>query len=293
MKRAAFLFGSGISYASDAPTLDRITDAILSQGWYESDYPNSFSFLVHSALLLIHWAVFDKLWPIQRPKGIEVLSSVANTAQQTDIFSLNHDLLIERQLEQSGIVFSDGFSQKIGDVLRFNGSWKDEDSVRLYKLHGSLDWYPFAFPDGIHQFAKLIRTTDPYDCKDNDGNYLSPQNSVPLFLTGTIGKDRRYTIGFVGELFRRFHARLGSHRTLICCGYGWKDKGINNYLTQWLHDAHKKRVVILHGGSLDTLNGTRFWSSKWANDERDGKLVVVSKWLSDCGVEDLEPFFEN
>ncbi len=259
----------------------------------EEGYPTPFSFLVHSAILMIRWTVYSRLWSVQDPKGIEVLSSAAKSVQQADIFSLNHDLLIERQLELAKINFSDGFSETIGDVIRFNESWKDEDSVRLYKLHGSLDWYRFGFPDGISSFARLAQKPDPRDCKDSDGNDLMPQIFDPFFLTGTVGKDRLYSIGLPGEIFRQFHARLKNHRTLICCGYGWRDKGINNYLHQWLHDNQNRRVVILHGGSLDTLKETRFWHLRWAPDEAAGKLIVVPKWLSDCKVADLEPFFEN
>ena len=104
-------------------------------------YPNAFARLVHSAILLINWGVFHLLCPAKTPIGMEALTSVAKATQQTDTFSLNHDLLIERQLELNGIPFADGFSENDGDVVKFNWSWNSDISVRLYKLHGSLDWY--------------------------------------------------------------------------------------------------------------------------------------------------------
>jgi hypothetical protein len=271
----------------------------LYQGQDANNYPNAFAQLVHSGILLIDWCVFHSLWPAEIPKGMEVLTSVAKAIQQMDIFSLNHDLLIERQLEQNGIVFSDGFSEKVGDVLRFNWSWNSGTPVNLYKLHGSLDWYRFTFPGGMFQFAKVPRKVDPRRCRDSDGNNLYLPNQVPLLLIGTLGKERLYGVGLVAEFFLQFRSRLANHQTLICCGYGWGDKGINNRLNQWLYDSVKNRIVILHKGSLDELKQKRFWSkrgswsNRWNECEQSGQVVVVPKWLSDCTLNDLEPFFDN
>lgn len=270
--------------------------ANLYEGQANGGLPNSFAFLAYSATLLIRWGVFDMLWPIQKPKGLDVLTSCAMQVEQMDIFSLNHDLLIERQFEQSGIIFSDGFSEKRGDVFRFNSSWNDKSRVRLYKLHGSLDWYPFVFLDGdtqLRQFAKVPQDIDPKHCKDYNGNDLFPQNAVPLVLIGTTGKDRLYSIGFVGEMFRQFHARLNEHETLICCGYGWKDKGINNYLNQWLGNSPKKRIVIFHKGSIDDLRQTQYWKKHWTEYEQQKKVVLITKWLCDCAFGDIEVFSDG
>jgi hypothetical protein len=124
---------------------------------------------------------------------------------------------------------------------------------------------------------------------------LSLLNPVPLFLTGATGKERIYGVGFVGEFFIQFHSRLASYHTLICCGYGWADKGINNRLNQWLFNSTENRIVILHKGPVDELKRKRFWSqgNRWAQFEQAGKIVVVPQWLSDCSLNDLEPFFDN
>jgi hypothetical protein len=391
MKRAAFLFGSGISLPSGAPGVCEITDAILNRGWrndgndndprfsqngtessgeakraqeflrilknyidphlrrrenrgshYEDIYAaavqilqdemceivnpmlcgsvcdiknlaaalyqgrnkddlprpftDQFTFLVYIAHLLISWGVLDVLWPIETPKGLETLTSCAKGTDQMDIFSLNHDMLIEQQLKQNEIPFSDGFSDKRGDVLRFNWSWKNEKRVRLYKLHGSLDWYPFAFPENEHQskrdFAKVSREVKPDKCKDSKGTNLELLNPLPLFLAGTVTKDRLYGIGFLRELFCQFHASLNEHQTLICCGYGWKDKGINNAVTQWLGTSNENRIVILqNNGSPDKLKQSQYWSTHW--NRQGHKVVVFPKWFSECTLNDLQPFFDK
>jgi len=51
----------------------------------------------------------------------------------------------------------------------------------------------------------------------------------------------------------------------------------------------------LHNGPVDELKQKRFWShgNRWAQFEQADKIVVVPKWLSDCSLNDLEPFFDN
>jgi hypothetical protein len=399
MKRAAFLFGSGISLASDAPSVKTISDALLYQGWHDEgefrfsrsdtgstgtalraqkflrilksyidthlilrenrdahyedlyaaamqifedetlgnvepmlrhsvaeirssvaslyqdqeagNYLNAFARLVHSGIRLIHWGVYHLLWPAETPVGMEAISSVAKATQQMDIFSLNHDLLIERQLESSGQLFADGFSEKDGDVTKFDWSWNSHIPIHLYKLHGSLDWYRLTCPGGVDQFAKVPRNVDPRKCQNaaGDGLVLQPTNEVPLLLIGTTGKEQLYGAGIIGEIFLPFLLRLREHRTLICCGYGWSDKGINKRLCQWVQNSGKQnlgknRIVILHDSTvepLDKLKQKQFWSkkdrqgSRWDNWEQSGQLVVVPKWLDSPGLtlSDLEPFFDD
>jgi len=383
MKRAAFLFGSGISRLSQAPMVGDISEALLNRGWHDEgnfrfspisaestgtarsaqeflrvlknyidphlrlrenreahyedlyaaamrifqdeiseivdpmlrhsviairssakilhqdqkpeNYPDAFAQLVHSAILLIHWSAYQLISSAETPVGMEVLTSVAKATRQMDIFSLNHDLLIERQLEQSRIQFSDGFSEKVGDVIRFNWSWNNYQPVRLYKLHGSLDWYRFIYPGAVAQFAKVRKGVDPRNCQDGDGNDLYLPNPVPLLLIGTNGKERLYGVGFVGEFFYEFRNRLAEHQTLICCGYGWCDHGINNRLSQWLFNSRKNRIIILHKDPLDKLMEKRFWSDKDFLKQcmQSGQVMAIPKWLSDCTLIDLEPFFDD
>lgn len=265
------------------------------EGRDANGYPNAFARLAHMGTLLIHWGVFHLLSPARAPVGMDVVNSVAKAVEELDIFTVNHDLLLENQLKQAGIQFTDGFSEKIGDVLRFNWSWNEKISVRLYKLHGSLDWYQFGFPGGIIQFGKVPTKCDPSKCKDADGEDLFLRNPTPLILIGTTGKERLYGVGFVGEVFLQFHNRLLTYHTLICCGYGWADTGINNRVNQWLMNRTENRVIILHGGSLDELKQKRFWSknNRWEHFKSMGKVIVVPKWLSDCTLADLERFFDK
>ena len=161
--------------------------------------------------------------------------------------------------------------------------------MRLYKLHGSVDWYRFSFPT----FVQFGKASDPDHCKNADGTPLSLLDPKPLFLTGTTVKEQLYGVTVVGELFSEFRTRLRAHHTLICCGYGWSDKGINTRLRQWLYDAPQNRIVILHNDSSDDLRLKRFWYWYWEDFEKAGKVTVVPRWLSQCSLADLEPYFDS
>lgn len=65
-------------------------------------------------------------------------------AELYNIFTLNHDLLIEKVLLEQAVHFNFGFSEPDRDQAR---QWlpdlfdESEPRVRLFKLHGSLNWY--------------------------------------------------------------------------------------------------------------------------------------------------------
>ena len=373
-KRAAFFFGSGISFDSGAPTVDQLTEAVFRSGWeahtdlrffpipsrstgeaervqeflrilqahitphlrereernpnYEDLYDaavqivsdetaeivnpliaeasasvrkatehlfrdqrahiddNRYASLADRASDLVQWAVFHEIGKARQPVGLDVIPGIAAATEELDIFSLNHDLLIERELGQRRIAFADGFGERWGDALRFNWSWNEPGTkVRLYKLHGSIDWYLFRSKQNVDQFGKI--RADPDHCRDENGNRLSLLQPQPRFLTGTTVKERSYAITVTGECFAELRKRLTTHRVLICCGYGWGDKGINVRINQWVRDAPENKLVILHKGSTDELKAKRFWLFKWDAYERTGKLSVIPKWLSECTVSDF------
>jgi hypothetical protein len=113
-----------------------------------------------------------------------------------------------------------------------------------------------------------------------------------MFLTGTTVKEQAYGVSLFGEFFAAFHDYLNAHHTLICCGYGWADKGINIRLHQWLRNAEANRVVILHNDPEDILAHRRFWRFKWDRFEKAAKIIVIKKWLNECSLTDLEPWLD-
>ncbi len=204
---------------------------------------------------LIHCAVMHRLLKLEQPTGMDAITEVAQSTEELDIFTLNHDLLIERQFEKAKVAIADGFVQRNAKARRFTGVWKGR-KVRLYKLHGSIDSYPCEFTNGWQQFARV--KGNPERLSQATRGRVRPINLFPFLFVGTTEKERRYGVGVPGEIFFEVHRRLKTHQRLICCGYGWSDNGINNRLGQWVQRSNKNKLIVLHGDSVDQLKQRQF-----------------------------------
>lgn len=260
----------------------------------DDDYPpgaeDRFSTLAERATDFIQWVVFHELRRASKPQGLSVLQDVAKIAKVVDIFTLNHDCLVEKTLCLAGFSPRDGFGKPKGERRVFSGKWGGKNGVCLLKLHGSIDWFSFRRSDGTDEYASVTGSVE--HLKDEDGLRLSLLDSKPLFLTGTTVKERSYGTGLTGDIFAEFRSRLPHHKTLICCGYGWGDGGINRRIGEWfVKDDH--RLVILHEGRLDErLRATSFGRDLKAH-QRTKKIIVIKKWLDRCNIGDLEPYFDT
>jgi hypothetical protein len=108
------------------------------------------------------------------PKGFELLQDVASAPalDQLDIVTLNHDTLVEQFLTSRRIAFTDGFGLPDGDVRWSEDATYDVPSrVRLFKLHGSVNWYNFLTP-GRSRTAILL-SKDAAIVQDGQGALIA------------------------------------------------------------------------------------------------------------------------
>ena len=170
------------------------------------------------------------------------------------INTLNHDLFLESLNHTDALSgnLSDGF-QELGSP--FYGGMEDGSKIRLsffkgiyntnfrlYKLHGSLDQYPFHLMNGgkIDSYIKIkygIGVTDLYkEIPDRDGEltYINDFiNYFPDFLSGTTSKILRYSDPVYYELiFKHFETNLRASEILVLVGYGCRDSEINNIISE-------------------------------------------------------------
>lgn len=126
--------------------------------------------------------------------------------------------------------------------------------IRLFKLHGSLDYVPFyrevengfMIPDkyvkikwgmGADNIMKSRKSKIGYD--------FSPFEYHADFLTGTTSKIQRYNEPLLfKKLFKRFKKNLRQAEKLIIIGYGCKDEGINEIIKEYFDYNHKQAFII-------------------------------------------------
>lgn len=165
-----------------------------------------------------------------------------------DIFTLNHDLLLEKVLELNGLTYSKGFNTENSPIAHnnlsvpfFNNIFNE--NIRVHKLHGSLDFYQFRhYEDSEGMF---LQPTGKYDYYMTT-NYLTKHNSVrinpetkeviqdyncdivPKFITGTKKMEIiKYDILYK-QLFQNFVEAIEKSDNLLISGYSFSDEHLNS-----------------------------------------------------------------
>ena len=123
---------------------------------------------------------------------------------------------------------------------------KNEPKLRLYKLHGSINWCRIRNKDNPLYSQQIVIATDPDCAKDEKGNYLTLLDERS-FLMGTFNKMLDYIAKDIFlQLFCIFRQRLYSGFRLIVSGYSFGDRGINSVLIYWLLSSENNSLLIIH-----------------------------------------------
>jgi len=192
-----------------------------------------------------------------------------------NVHTLNHDLLFDymaRNVSGMWDYFTDGFSEmesnyygelshasKIDNELLHKHykvrvpifTNKYNNRLRLFKLHGSVDYYSLYLQEDRKQMmvkrdygvGEIYR--ERFNPRKENFDYDRPfYRSEPSYLTGTTNKIKRYGDYFYDNLFVHFSKNLQESEQLIVIGYGFKDQGINDFLEADFLSLGKKIMVI-------------------------------------------------
>lgn len=173
------------------------------------------------------------------------------------VHSLNHDIFFEQFRNSEWIKgdFSDGF-EELGSpyFTKYNEKYmvrlrqftnKFGKKINLFKLHGSIDQYPFKIEGkGTDNYVKVIENFQPtslYKEIKNCGkfDYINDwTNYHSHFLSGTTSKILEYNEPiYYKKIFRHFKSNLKKSQKLIIIGYGGGDEKINQLLlTNYKYD---------------------------------------------------------
>lgn len=174
--------------------------------------------------------------------------------KKVEIFSLNHDTLIEQILDKKKIKYSDGFKEDDLKIKIWNKkSFNNKSKINLYKLHGSINWYQFYRKDKKEWFVGSVPThiKNLDHIKDtNNSNLLRIKRRG--ILVGTFNKIFNYLADVFILLNFKFYETLSDFNYFVISGYSFGDKGINLYIRRFMNSGNNKKLVIIDpdGGKL-------------------------------------------
>lgn len=175
-----------------------------------------------------------------------------------DIFTTNYDLLLEQALEDSAIPYFDGF---VGSRNPFFDLKAIEDNeipkhwTRLWKIHGSLNWYKAD--------SKIHRST---------GIKIDSVNS-PLIYPSHLKYDQSRKMPYLALLDHLTRSIKNDSSVLITSGYSFNDNHINDaMLNALIANPSSMVVALLYGKLSDYPNAISMAKSRpniglWALDE--------------------------
>jgi hypothetical protein len=205
---------------------------------------------------------------------------IGNNVQTTfRIFTLNHDLLLERYLQQHEIDAYLGFEPHKGHaqgaVFSFSRDRFSKCRVSLLKLHGSINWWR-------HRYTRARKRNNPWPdefigVRLKSAVGIEQMDDTPLILAGTFNKILQYSSAVFLQLLAEFQYTLLCADRLVVCGYGFGDKGINSLLASWMSANTKRSLFVVgpHPFDPDRCRGAIAGKvDMWSNEDR---LHVVAK----------------
>lgn len=207
-------------YIVPAPLVGNWNSRITSWEYRDEKIFSRFLDFIYRCLL-DEWTTFDVEKARQLLQPLRSLIS-AEEDFECSIFSLNYDLIFETvfNTEHERLV-DDGFSQG-----RWTGDFADPHSsakVKLFKLHGSKDWY--------------------FDDSEENVKQHRPDGMKPLIVFGSGPKLQSYD-PFLSML-AEFRETLKEATLFVVIGYSFQDKYINNILIQSLGSGLNKKMIVV------------------------------------------------
>ena len=173
-----------------------------------------------------------KEWLTTPPTGniryLECFRDIARTFEHIDVFTLNYDLCLETALKTAEVGFTCGFTSTGWNTDEFS---KPDLKVRIYKLHGSLDWYTDVEDRTI--YSTLCPPQDRVPAYDLN----------PLLIFGA-GNKMKSVDPFL-HLSYTFAERVKSANIVTVVGYAFGDDYVNDILLQGFHRDSRKRMVVV------------------------------------------------
>ncbi|MCX6969247.1 MAG: SIR2 family protein [Verrucomicrobia bacterium] len=217
----------------------------------------------------------------QAAKAFIALDSAleSHSSKKVRFFSLNHDLLLEKYLKKTGLVFYDGFAPidgvDHGRRFDFNRQGFETSAVALLKLHGSINWWR-------HRPTRARNADNPWiyefiGVEMGKNRVFEQMDETPLILAGTFNKILQYSSPVFLQLLGEFHNTLQCADRLAVCGYGFADKGINSLIANWMSSSMEHHLFVFDPKPFDAERARGAILGKIEAWENEGRIHTTPK----------------
>lgn len=199
--------------------------------------------------------------------GVSFFKDLLSDTEYSNInlYTLNHDLMIENFFQSLGSEYCDGFeSEENGYRFWKRSLFNNSNRINFYKIHGSVDWYYYD-PDSW---------VDRRVCKCS-AKVLWRDPRKPILLIGTYNKLAKYIESIYLDLFCLFHQTLYLNDTVIIIGYSFGDKAINEKLFDWVLQDKNKMIII--DPNVDDLKD-KIWPVLFNEWDKKEKIIPIKEY---------------
>lgn len=180
--------------------------------------------------------------------GLAAWAAGQDRSLPVEIFTLNYDLLLEQALESLGATYFDGFAGHLRGRFRADlvealglstGLVVPSSFVRLWKLHGSINWSVEETGDGRRDIVRL-------------GSPASTEEVAAIYPSEEKYTDSR-RVPFLA-LHDRFRRSLDEPETLLLvAGYSFGDQHVNEVLFDSLFRHRRSEAIVFCHDSIPEL----------------------------------------
>jgi hypothetical protein len=147
-------------------------------------------------LLCVTWHFLNHEPSTLRHLSILKDAITQNIDREINLFTLNHDTVLEKSLSSASIQFNDGFSEQVNGVRYWQPAYFERATakIRILKLHGSVNWFRYP-PNQIAPGVESIGIPGDWDfwhTSDPNGERQWPRGGTPEILLGTFNKILSY-----------------------------------------------------------------------------------------------------
>jgi hypothetical protein len=154
-----------------------------------------------------------------------------NRDYEKEIFTLNYDLLVEEALEKANLPYFSGFIGNVkpffitDSVDDFKGLYVKQSWVKLWKLHGSLNF---------------VKDTNDKIYIDNSGSSVSENLLIYPSMDKYLSSRKAPYISYLDRLRKYL---VDKEKIVFILGYSFGDDHINEVIVNGLNNNHRLTVI--------------------------------------------------